>query len=1180
MAWLKRTLGLGGRHFGASTQSKEPQLPKQDADKTPKTPLNAHAQWRMSKNLDTEWDLNDPSITMDEFKAQMVSRLDKLSQFQLSVFKSDLSDWNYLTGPRITEQDLESASTSSALANLLLMHLSKYRAPRFLFLVFLDMQRLDLAAEWAPYAISPFPNLEKAQVMSTLDKLTQAQLKLFKVYLIYWNYLMGFRITEQDLQSASTSSTLVDLLLKVYGKTGSRMLLIGKILERKRLDLVADWAPDPLSPTLDSFKTQVVNTLDKLTEAQLKQIKNHLIGWAYQMGERIKRLDLQLASTPSTLADLLLKAYSRTGTRWLLLFMNHDVNPMYLEAEEDSRSPTDNSKGTFFPVTAWPSYSKEELKNLDEVTEANLNELPFFKRHFGEESQIRDQNLEKASKTTSLGDQPPKSFGRTLTFWDFLRMFPPVTNMALDTNSEMNEPSTTMDEFKTQVVSRLDKLSQSQLRKFRSDLTDWNYTMEPRISEQDLVFAATSSSLADLLLMQLGKYRTPSFLLMVFLDMQRLDLVAEWVLHLASSIFTLEIAQVVNTLDKLTQAQLKLFKVYLIYWNYLTGIKITMQDLELASTSSTFADLLLNVYGKVGTRMLLLRKILESQHLDLVADWAPDPPSSTLESFKAQVESTLDKLTQAQLEMVKNYLIYWGYQMGGRIKRLDLQLASTSSTLADLLLKTYSRMGTRWLLLLAFNDLKRLDLASDWDPSSPNDNSEDTPCPDPAWPFYSKEELRKLDEVTEANLNKLPLFMRYFGEEYEIRNQDLEKISKTSALEDQPPKSYGGTLSFRDFLRIFPPVKNMALKTNSALNDPSTTMDEFKAQVVSRLNKLSQFQLIVFKSDLSDWNYLTGPRITEQELESAATSSTLANLLLMQLGKYRTPSFLLMVLLDMQRLDLAAEWAEDRIPSSFLTLESFKTQVVSTLDKLTQAQLKLFMVYLMYWNYLMGPRITEKDLESASTSATLADLLLKAYGKTGTRMLLFGNILESQRLDLVADWAPDPSSPTFENFKAQLMNTLDKLTQTQLELVKFYLTTWNYRMGCRIKSLDLHSASTSSTLVNLLLQGYSRTGIRLLLLLVFHDSKCLDLAADWGSSSPTDNSERPDMAWPFYSKEELRNLDEMTEAKLNKLMRHFGEESQIRDQELEKASEGSATEALWWDFDLLELCAFASTSEK
>ncbi|XP_068942228.1 caspase-14-like [Petaurus breviceps papuanus] len=83
-------------------------------------------------------------------------------------------------------------------------------------------------------------------------------------------------------------------------------------------------------------------------------------------------------------------------------------------------------------------------------------------------------------------------------------------------------------------------------------------------------------------------------------------------------------------------------------------------------------------------------------------------------------------------------------------------------------------------------------------------------------------------------------------------------------------------------------------------------------------------------------------------------------------------------------------------------MEALRTRVVSTLDELSPSELKVFKFYLR--NSGEEPRITMHDLDGASTSWELADLLLKRYVVAGTPRVLAGVFQRMRRSDLVAEW--------------------------------------------------------------------------------------------------------------------------------------------------------------------------------
>ncbi|XP_072507567.1 caspase-14-like [Notamacropus eugenii] len=83
-------------------------------------------------------------------------------------------------------------------------------------------------------------------------------------------------------------------------------------------------------------------------------------------------------------------------------------------------------------------------------------------------------------------------------------------------------------------------------------------------------------------------------------------------------------------------------------------------------------------------------------------------------------------------------------------------------------------------------------------------------------------------------------------------------------------------------------------------------------------------------------------------------------------------------------------------------MEALRTRVVSTLDDMNPSELKEFRFYLR--NSGEEPRITMQDLDSASTTSELADLLLKRYVVAGTPRVLVRVFQRMRRNDLVQEW--------------------------------------------------------------------------------------------------------------------------------------------------------------------------------
>ncbi|XP_051856848.1 caspase-14-like [Antechinus flavipes] len=79
----------------------------------------------------------------------------------------------------------------------------------------------------------------------------------------------------------------------------------------------------------------------------------------------------------------------------------------------------------------------------------------------------------------------------------------------------------------------------------------------------------------------------------------------------------------------------------------------------------------------------------------------------------------------------------------------------------------------------------------------------------------------------------------------------------------------------------------------------------------------------------------------------------------------------------------------------------FKARVEIILDKLTPGEKKIFKLYVK--NSTLEPRITTQDLETASTTSGLADLLLKRFTVSGTPGVLTEGLKKIGRMDLVAE---------------------------------------------------------------------------------------------------------------------------------------------------------------------------------
>ncbi|NP_001035238.1 caspase-15 [Monodelphis domestica] len=87
-----------------------------------------------------------------------------------------------------------------------------------------------------------------------------------------------------------------------------------------------------------------------------------------------------------------------------------------------------------------------------------------------------------------------------------------------------------------------------------------------------------------------------------------------------------------------------------------------------------------------------------------------------MESFKAQVVSTLTKLSPEELRRFGIYLRNVGEEP--RVSRHDLEMATKPEELADLLLKRYVMTGTPRVLVQVLGQVPRKDLALEWESMS------------------------------------------------------------------------------------------------------------------------------------------------------------------------------------------------------------------------------------------------------------------------------------------------------------------------------------------------------------------------------------------------------------------------------------------------------------------------------
>uniref|UniRef100_A0A7N4P2E1 Caspase family p20 domain-containing protein n=2 Tax=Sarcophilus harrisii TaxID=9305 RepID=A0A7N4P2E1_SARHA len=83
------------------------------------------------------------------------------------------------------------------------------------------------------------------------------------------------------------------------------------------------------------------------------------------------------------------------------------------------------------------------------------------------------------------------------------------------------------------------------------------------------------------------------------------------------------------------------------------------------------------------------------------------------------------------------------------------------------------------------------------------------------------------------------------------------------------------------------------------------------------------------------------------------------------------------------------------------TMAVLMARVESILDKLTLPEKKVFKLYVK--SFSPEPRITTQDLEAASTTSGLADLLLKRFTMSGISGVLTEGLKKIGRMDLVAE---------------------------------------------------------------------------------------------------------------------------------------------------------------------------------
>ncbi|XP_036618069.1 caspase-14-like [Trichosurus vulpecula] len=102
-------------------------------------------------------------------------------------------------------------------------------------------------------------------------------------------------------------------------------------------------------------------------------------------------------------------------------------------------------------------------------------------------------------------------------------------------------------------------------------------------------------------------------------------------------------------------------------------------------------------------------------------------------------------------------------------------------------------------------------------------------------------------------------------------------------------------------------------------------------------------------------------------------------------------------------------------------METFKAGLVSALDKLTQHELKMFKFYLRRDKDKL--RITLQDVDTASTTSELADLVLKCYGMSETQKFLLSMFEHLDRMDLAVEWERVSTTALkrqYENYGAKM----------------------------------------------------------------------------------------------------------------------------------------------------------------
>ncbi|XP_036616404.1 caspase-14-like [Trichosurus vulpecula] len=107
-------------------------------------------------------------------------------------------------------------------------------------------------------------------------------------------------------------------------------------------------------------------------------------------------------------------------------------------------------------------------------------------------------------------------------------------------------------------------------------------------------------------------------------------------------------------------------------------------------------------------------------------------------------------------------------------------------------------------------------------------------------------------------------------------------------------------------------------------------------------------------------------------------------------------------------------------------METFKAGLVSTLDKLTQFDLEM-KFKLLPRNHRKKLRITMMEIDSASTTSQLADLVLKCYGVSGTHKFLLWMFQRLGRVDLIDAWVLQKSMAEKQN-----AGSVDYVNQCQM----------------------------------------------------------------------------------------------------------------------------------------------------